>query len=85
MATAAKTKKRAQGVQAALEQVRTLLQKHRIVEGMVHKQDMPRHELVESLVHKQNLAELQKKLDKLHPADVAYILEALPLDERLVV
>jgi len=46
---------------------------------------MPRHELVESLVHKQNLAELQKKLDKLHPADVAYILEALPLDERLVV
>jgi len=37
MATAAKTKKRAQGVQAALEQVRTLLQKHRIVEGMVHK------------------------------------------------
>jgi magnesium transporter len=46
---------------------------------------MPRHELVESLVHKQNLAELQKKLDKLHPADVAYILEALPLEERLMV
>jgi magnesium transporter len=40
---------------------------------------------VESLVHKQNLAELQKKLDKLHPADVAYILEALPLEERLMV
>ncbi len=85
MAKAAKKKKRTQSVQEALEQVRTLLQKHRIVEGMVHKQDMPRHELVESLVHKQNLAELQKKLDKLHPADVAYILEALPLEERLVV
>jgi magnesium transporter len=85
MAKAAKKKKRTQSVQETLEQVRTLLQKHRIVEGMVHKQDMPRHELVESLVHKQNLAELQKKLDKLHPADVAYILEALPLEERLVV
>lgn len=85
MAKAAKKKKRTQSVQEALEQVRTLLQKHRIVEGIVHKQDMPRHELVESLVHKQNLAELQKKLDKLHPADVAYILEALPLEERLVV
>src|SRR5260221_406272 len=85
MAKAAKKKKRTQSVQEALEQVRTLLQKHRIVEGMVHKQDMPRHELVESLVHKQNLAELQRKLDKLHPADVAYILEALPLEERLVV
>ena len=85
MAKAAKKKKRTESVQESLEQVRALLQKHRIVEDMVHKQDMPRHELVESLVHKQNLAELQKKLDKLHPADVAYILEALPVEERLVV
>ena len=78
-------RKRTPGVQEALDQVKALLQKHRIVESMVHKQDMPRHELVESLVHKQNLAELQKKLDKLHPADVAYILAALPLEERLMV
>lgn len=85
MAKVARKKKRTQSVQEALEQVRELLQKHRLVESLVHKQDMPRHELVESLVHKQNLAELQKKLDKLHPADVAYILEALPLDERLVI
>ena len=85
MAKVATRKKRTESVQEALEQVRELLHKHRIVEGMVHKQDMPRHELVESLVHKQNLAELQKKLDKLHPADVAYILEALPLEERLVI
>jgi magnesium transporter len=77
-------RKRTPSVQDALDQVRALLQKHRIVESMVHKQDMPRHELVESLVHKQNLVELQKKLDRLHPADVAYILEALPLEERLV-
>ena len=77
-------RKRTPSVQEALDQVKALLQKHRIVEGMVHKQDMPRHELVESLVHKQNLVELQKKLDRLHPADVAYILEALPLEERLV-
>jgi len=85
MAKVAKRKKRTESVQEALDQVRGLLQKHRIVENMVHKQDMPRHDLVESLVHKQNLAELQNKLDKLHPADVAYILEALPLAERLVV
>ncbi|HVY07296.1 MAG TPA: magnesium transporter [Burkholderiales bacterium] len=85
MARAAKRKQRTQGLQEALEQIRALLQKHRIVEDMVHKQDMPRHELVESLVHKQNVVELQKKLDLLHPADVAHILEALPLDERLVV
>ena len=31
------------------------------------------------------LAELRAKLERLHPADVAYILEALPLEERLTV
>lgn len=67
----------------SLQQVISLLDKHRLVESLVHSQQMPNHELVESLVHKQNLQELQKKLDLLHPADVAYILEALPLEQRL--
>lgn len=69
----------------SLQQVIAILEKHRLVENLVHKQDMPKHDLVELLVHKQNINELQKKLDLLHPADVAYILEALPLDERLKV
>jgi magnesium transporter len=30
-------------------------------------------------------AELRAKLDALHPADIAYLLEALPLEERLAV
>jgi len=30
-------------------------------------------------------AELQQRLDELHPADIAFVLEALPLDERLAV
>ena len=72
----------------SLQQVISLLEKHKLVESLVHKQDMPKHgldrqDLVEQLVHKQNLAELQKKLDALHPADVAHILEALPLEDRL--
>jgi magnesium transporter len=59
------------------------LEKHKLIEGLVHKQNMPKHDLVESMVHKQNLIELQKKLDTLHSADVAHILEALPLEDRL--
>ena len=74
-----------ESLQESLQQVIHLLNKHKLVEDLVHKQDMPRHALVESLVHKQNLAELQKKLEVLHPADVAYILESLPLDQRLIV
>ncbi|MFL9711114.1 magnesium transporter [Methylobacillus sp. Pita1] len=72
-----------ESLQESLQQVITLLNKHRLVEELVHKQDMPKQELVQTLVHRQNLAELQKKLDSLHPADVAYILEALPLEQRL--
>jgi len=72
-----------ESLQESLQQVIVLLNKHKLVEGLVHKQDMPKQALVETLVHRQNLAELQKKLDVLHPADVAYILEALPLDQRL--
>ena len=39
----------------------------------------------EKLAQKRDPAELRAELDQLHPADVAYILEALPLEERLVV
>ena len=76
---------RQETLQEHLNQIQVMLRKHRLVEHLVHSQHMPRHELVESLVHKQNLAELRKKLDSLHPADVAYILEAVPLAERRVV
>ena len=78
-----KSQESKESLQDSLQQVIRLLNKHKLVEGLVHKQDMPKHDLVESLVHKQNLAELHKKLDALHPADVAYILEALPLEQRL--
>ena len=33
----------------------------------------------------QHLSELREKLGSLHPADIAYILEALPIDQRLLV
>ena len=72
-----------ESVQETLQQIVDLLEKQRLVEGLVHKQEGPRHDLVESLVHKQHEAELQKKLEALHPPDIAYILEALPRDRRL--
>ena len=73
------------GVEKQLEQVIELLHRHELVENLVRRQDSPRHELVETLVHRQHLTELQQLLDRMHPADIAYILEALPLDQRLMV
>ncbi len=69
----------------SLRQVLDLISRHKLVEELVLKQDAPRPELVHSLVHQDNLVELSRKLDELHPADVAYILEALPLEDRILV
>src|SRR5712671_5291955 len=78
-------KKELEDLQADLREVQELLRRHRLVERLVGRQEMPKHELVESLVHRQNVAELRAKLDSMHPADIAYVLESLPLEERLVV
>ena len=75
----------AEDLQERLAEVQTLIARHKLVEDLVHRQEGPRHELVEGLVHKQHLQELQHKLEPMHPADIAYILEALPPDERLIV
>ena len=72
-------------VEAYLEQVVEMLRRYELVESLVHRQASPRQDLVETVVHRQHLAGLQQLLDRLHPADIAYVLEALPLDQRLVV
>ena len=79
-----------ESLQEALADVTTLLRRHRLIEGLVYEQmehgpGADRSDLVDSLVFKQDKAVLQHKLDTLHSADIAYILEALPLDERLYI
>lgn len=71
-------------VQQHLREVQELLARQKLVEHVVHHHDMPRHELVEDLIREQqHVVELQNRLDELHPADIAFILEALPFDDRL--
>ncbi len=77
-----------ENVQEHLQSVQALLEKHALVESLAHRQEMPRaerHGLVDKLLHKQHLTELREKLESLHPADIAFILEALPIEQRLVV
>jgi magnesium transporter len=56
-----------------------------MVGGLVEGEQIPRQDQIERLAQKRHLGELRAKLDRLHPADIAYILEALPLEERLAV
>jgi len=75
--------------QRALVRVQELLRRQRIVEQVTQRQryaeDEKRHELVALLTHKQHEAEMRSVVEQLHPADVAYLLEALPLEDRLTV
>ena len=68
-----------------LAEIKKLLAKQKVVEGLVHRQDMPRHELVESMVQKQNLVDLQKFLEKLSNKEIANALEVLSENERNLV
>ena len=83
--TEVEAKKPQESLQDRLNQVVELLNKHKLVEDLAHRQEGQHQDLVENLVHRQNLAELQRKLDDLHPADIAHILESLPLGDRLTV
>lgn len=72
-----------------LNEVQELLRRHQVVLDLAHRQqhgeDPERHHLVEHLVERQHLNELRLRLERLHPADVAYILEALPQTDRITV
>lgn len=65
----------------SLQIIQDLLTKHKLVEGMIHKQDMPRQDLVGSMVHKQHLTELGLVLARMSPAEIAEIFNELSPDD----
>jgi magnesium transporter len=71
-----------QHLEDILAQVQELLRRKEVVETLTSKQETRRRELVRALVEKQQRAMLEHKINRLHPADIAYLLESLPLDER---
>jgi magnesium transporter len=72
-------------LQAALSEVMALLERQDLVRQLVARQTSPKQALVQSLVARQQEVELQKKLNRLHPADAAFVLESLPQERRLAV
>jgi len=78
-----------ESVEDALAEITALLRRYRLVEGLVREQledpEIGTYELTDNAVTRQHRLELQARLDRLHPADIAHLLEALPLDERLTI
>ena len=72
-------------LQQSLDEVTRLLDKHRVLETLAHRQEGPKRDLLEGLQHRQNLAELGKRVRTMHGADLAFVLEALRPDDRRLV
>jgi len=73
--------------QLALARVQEQLRRQALVEQLVHKQEEgdERAALVEGLLHRQHESELRALVNALHPADIAFILESLPKDNRQLI
>src|SRR4029453_3422292 len=74
-----------EGLQQSLQQVKALLERHRVLESLAHRPEGPKRALLESLVHRPNPARFPNRLKAVHPADLASILESLPGDDRTLV
>ncbi len=72
-------------LQHQLEEIVALLEKQALEDALVHQSPSAHRDLEESLVEKQHQVRIQERLADLHPADIAFILESLPLDQRQIV
>ena len=72
----------AQFLEHQLQEIITLLQKQQLEKSLVERSPAVNQELVAAMLQNQHQARLQEKFAPLHPADSAFILESLPLDQR---
>ena len=67
-----------------IEQIDELLESSEFSENSNNNSLDEKHALIKNLVSKKNISSLESLLDDLHPADIADILESLPVQKRLV-
>ncbi|MBB5213872.1 magnesium transporter [Parapusillimonas granuli] len=73
--------------QLALQRLQSILKRQEVVEALAQRQyeEDDRSNLLEGLLHRQHENEIRAIVNDLHPADIAFILESLPVHERQAV
>lgn len=66
----------------ALKHIQTILRTQAVERELAERSVGPRHDLQAELLGRQQQGTLWREINQLHPADIAFILENLPLDER---
>lgn len=72
-------------LQTLQRHIQFLLKRQHLVDNLAKRQETPKQRQIGQLVQQQNLNKLKQSLDELHAADIAYILENLPLNDRLII
>ncbi|MCG3201048.1 MAG: Magnesium transporter MgtE [Gammaproteobacteria bacterium] len=72
-------------VRVTLEEIEELLNKQEAASELTARQETPRHEMVMDLLLRQQHVDVERRLQESHPADIAYVLEGLPLERRRLV
>ena len=73
--------------QQALHRVQNVLKRQEVVEALTQRQNTgnERANLLSNLTHRRHENEIRAIINDLHPADIAFILESLPEQERQAV
>ena len=66
----------------ALKHIQTILRTQTVERELAERSAGPRHDLQAELLTRQQQGTLWREINQLHPADIAFILENLPLEER---
>lgn len=75
-----------ESIEEHLQEVSALLHQLLLTSNVLQElEEMSTQQVVELLASNPETTELHRKLNSLHPGDIAYILEALPQVERLIV
>jgi magnesium transporter len=69
-------------LEATLSEIQALMERQELVSQLVARDQTDKQGLVQSLVARQHAVELETKLNRLHPADAAFVLESLPAAQR---
>jgi magnesium transporter len=69
-------------LEATLRDIQALMERQEVVSRLVAREQTSKQELVQALVARQHAVELETKLNRLHPADAAFVLESLPAEQR---
>src|SRR5690606_11893782 len=73
--------------QLALQQLQAILKRQEAVDALAHRQyeEDDKSNVLEGLLHRQHENEIKAIVNDLHPSDIAFILESLPVQERQAV